>query len=589
MLLKKKLGAKIVFFFSTFVLVTILVLILFIYFEGKSYLRKNAFERIDYYSGIINKKNESELYNYENEILGLYNLVNQDSENYSKIISDFLLAYPAHYSKIGFCEAKSDSVIIFSKQRAFNGEIFNEKNVEPKEKYLSAFCDNKNPNQKKIRMQIDTTGREINYAAFSKDTEIGLLGIINTSDYLGKILAQIPELELDELLFVNWNGVILNATDKSLINKDISNKEEFKSAKKLEQYSEVLPGNKVLKWWYLSSIKVFIKVSIDFNGSMLKLDSFAINTLIYTFLIYSIFVLVILYLTNQFIGNLKKVTKVAGYVSQGDFSQKIDLKRHDELGLLINTFNDMVFNLDQSYNQLSDVNSELQKKITDLLKAQSALSEAQRLALIGETVAKVTHELQNKIGGIHIWIQNMESLEDLNDTSKLYLMEMKLAVNSLDKLLLNFKRFYRKPSLEIATADLSKLLNRVLFENKISVEEKNIFIKNLIEDSIHYDCDQNLIEELFSNLLINAIYFAPKNSEITITLKKTNKLIFEIMDQGLGIDKASLSKIFQPFYTTKSSGSGLGLAIVKNIVDAHNGKIVISNNKPNGTIVRIEL
>ncbi|KAF2511408.1 GHKL domain-containing protein [Flavobacterium zhairuonense] len=100
------------------------------------------------------------------------------------------------------------------------------------------------------------------------------------------------------------------------------------------------------------------------------------------------------------------------------------------------------------------------------------------------------------------------------------------------------------------------------------------------------------ITQLLFNLLINAIHASTKKSLIkTIIENDAQNIIIHIEDQGHGIPDEIKQKIFEPFFTTKNtkSGSGLGLSVVYGIVKNHNGKITVTNNKPNGAIFTISL
>src|SRR5690606_24240636 len=89
------------------------------------------------------------------------------------------------------------------------------------------------------------------------------------------------------------------------------------------------------------------------------------------------------------------------------------------------------------------------------------------------------------------------------------------------------------------------------------------------------------------NLVLNAIYFSPKDGRISLTLEEGRKKItLKIADEGPGIPQENLQKIFQPFYTTKTvgDGSGLGLSVVHGIIRSHRGSIDYQPNSPQGTI-----
>jgi signal transduction histidine kinase len=98
------------------------------------------------------------------------------------------------------------------------------------------------------------------------------------------------------------------------------------------------------------------------------------------------------------------------------------------------------------------------------------------------------------------------------------------------------------------------------------------------------------VRRLFINLINNSIEAMEENGRLEISFSQENNYcITEIIDNGKGISKQDMKKLFTPFHTTKQRGTGLGLSIVKKTVDEHNGKIEIRSKKGKGTRVRVYL
>ena len=287
--------------------------------------------------------------------------------------------------------------------------------------------------------------------------------------------------------------------------------------------------------------------------------------------------------------SLAEVTRVSNQVAAGDFSQKIKISRRDELGALIDSFNKMVDQLDESYGKLNRANVELANNIAELRRTRAELSRKERLALIGETISKISHEIQNKIGGVSIWVQNLEAIADEN--SRFYLNEMKQALNSFMKMLVNFKKFYREPQLNRTPVNMKDLMQKIIFGFSTEMEAKKVKVKTEWEDKagpMMLDAEQ--MKEVIENILMNAIYFSPSGGTIRVICRHRNGISrIAISDEGPGVSPEQLENIFQPFFTTKSSGSGLGLAISYNIVRAHGGKIYYESPPEGGARFVIEL
>ena len=103
--------------------------------------------------------------------------------------------------------------------------------------------------------------------------------------------------------------------------------------------------------------------------------------------------------------------------------------------------------------------------------------------------------------------------------------------------------------------------------------------------------DKIQLTQVVFNLIVNAIYFAPPKSTISVFLTiENNNVILKIADHGPGIPEESVSHIFDPFFTTKpvGEGSGLGLSVVHGIVQSHQGSIEVTPNTPTGTIFTLQ-
>lgn len=112
------------------------------------------------------------------------------------------------------------------------------------------------------------------------------------------------------------------------------------------------------------------------------------------------------------------------------------------------------------------------------------------------------------------------------------------------------------------------------------------------EDDLWLRADSVQLTQIIFNLLINAIYFSPKDGLVTVTAKSlNNEILLTISDEGKGFKKEDLEKVFQPFFTTKpqGDGSGLGLSVVHGIVASHKGSIVAKNNPNKGAKFIVKL
>ena len=144
-----------------------------------------------------------------------------------------------------------------------------------------------------------------------------------------------------------------------------------------------------------------------------------------------------------------------------------------------------------------------------------------------------------------------------------------------------FSSFARMPEAEIKLDNLSQTLKESfdLFSNSQTKINMKLFSQ---EKDIYYQFDRFQITQAFNNIIKNAIEAVSNipNPSISVNLfEKDNLIKFVVIDNGIGIDQKKISKLFEPYFTTKEKGTGLGLSIVKKIIEDHGGKIKIEKNK----------
>lgn len=166
-----------------------------------------------------------------------------------------------------------------------------------------------------------------------------------------------------------------------------------------------------------------------------------------------------------------------------------------------------------------------------------------------------------------------------------------LAKNMLQLTLLDREEI----ELEISTYSLVEQMNRVISTQENQAMEKNIEIEFQVpKKDIVIDGDEQRLEQVWTNIVSNAIKYTNDGGLITISMKKTSKEVeVSIEDTGIGMSKEVVSHIFERFYREDKArnveGNGLGLAIVKSIVDLHNGKIDILSQVDVGTVFIVKL
>ncbi len=216
------------------------------------------------------------------------------------------------------------------------------------------------------------------------------------------------------------------------------------------------------------------------------------------------------------------------------------------------------------------------------------MEHADRLSILGEITAGIAHELNTPLANILGFAELLKSKET----------EKTQASKDLDKIINSaiFSREVVKKLMffacempqNLGQTDLIPIIKEAMNLLDPTFKKQQITYKvNLPKSPVLMKADTVQLTQVIFNLVLNAIYFSPKNGVIKISLEETKKkIILKIADQGPGISPENVPKIFQPFFTTKNvgDGSGLGLSVVHGIIKGHRGTIDYQNNTPNGAI-----
>lgn len=237
--------------------------------------------------------------------------------------------------------------------------------------------------------------------------------------------------------------------------------------------------------------------------------------------------------------------------------------------------------------------------VTEAAEAERGLRRQESLAAVGQATAQVAHEIRNPLGSIRLGVSMLR--DSVNDQEGLNTIELvERGIKHLNKLVVDVAQFSRRKALEQASVDLNQLINHSLelVADKIKEKETPIEKRLAAERPVgHWDPDQ--LSQVMVNVIANAIDASPRDAAVTITtevasvsddagpVKKRARVT--IADQGSGMDKTTLDRIFEPFFSTKKRGTGLGLAIVKQIVEQHEGTINVASEPGKGTSFVIDL
>ncbi|WP_225931238.1 two-component system sensor histidine kinase NtrB [Leptolyngbya sp. 7M] len=227
--------------------------------------------------------------------------------------------------------------------------------------------------------------------------------------------------------------------------------------------------------------------------------------------------------------------------------------------------------------------------ITERRQTEKAL---ERLAEIGELAAMIVHEVRNPLTTVIMGLQSFQTLE-LSDRARLRLELALEEAERLQRLLNEILQYARCQKLDLAELELNTLIQEMLETIRTMPAAQGRLIKFTPVDPIRVLGDRDKLKQVFINLISNACEAVALGESITwkidaCQLQRT--VCVQIHNGGEPIPGDLLPRLTKPFFTTKSSGNGLGLAIVKQIVEAHNGELMIDSSESiGGTTVTVML
>ncbi len=224
-------------------------------------------------------------------------------------------------------------------------------------------------------------------------------------------------------------------------------------------------------------------------------------------------------------------------------------------------------------------------------QAQLELERSKRLSLVGQLAAGVAHEIKNPLasikGAADILADPASAESDKQDFSHILQSEVK----RIDTTVREFLDFARPQKPVLTRLDWSSAVAQTVRQFERQAADRGIKLTSEIEPNVVVHGDASKLHQILLNLLLNAAEACAAGGQIEISLCKgeSGSGRLTVSDSGQGICEDDLARVFEPFYTTKSSGSGLGLAVVKSIVDEHHGTISVASNVGEGTRFTVDI
>jgi two-component system, NtrC family, sensor kinase len=286
----------------------------------------------------------------------------------------------------------------------------------------------------------------------------------------------------------------------------------------------------------------------------------------------------------------------------------VEVKADGEIGELAHSFNAMREQLMKTVNELNELTQSLETKVqqrTEQLKAMNQkLFQSDRLASLGQLAASVAHEINNPIAGVlnlsmlieRIMLQDGIPKERVEEVRR-YLSQISSETTRVGRIVGDLLAFSRRSSPQRLRSNLNSIIIRTVSIIDHKLKLAGVELELILDDHLpEIKCDSSQIQQVIVNLIMNASEATHNrtNGKVTVrTSENANKksVRMEVRDNGDGIPVEYLTKIYDPFFTTKGEGKGvgLGLAVVYGIVEAHGGDIEVDTKVGEGTLFRVDL
>ena len=305
-----------------------------------------------------------------------------------------------------------------------------------------------------------------------------------------------------------------------------------------------------------------------------RISNFIINYINIIIILLCITSIIMILITRKTLKPLKIIEEQMGKINLEGNNEPINFEGHDEIGALVQQYNNMCQQLEIAANKL----------------ARNERENAWR-----EMARQVAHEIKNPLTPMRLNIEYLQMLWERKDPNfeanfKETLNSLLEQIETLSKIATAFSNYAKLPENTPISFDLSELLKSTI---KLYDVEKNISITLIYNEKEEWPlfADRNNLGRVFGNIIKNAIQaIGSDKGHIEVTLNKLRERYkVQISDNGCGIKDEDKNKVFFPNFTTKSSGMGVGLSVSQNIVQAMGGNITFSSKVGIGTVFIIDI
>nr|MDQ3349886.1 HAMP domain-containing histidine kinase [Acidobacteriota bacterium] len=281
-----------------------------------------------------------------------------------------------------------------------------------------------------------------------------------------------------------------------------------------------------------------------------------------------------LYMAERIADPVRRLTRATRRIARGDFDAQIAVKSADELRRLVDAFNSMA---------------------AELKAQRTQLERTHRLEAWAEMARQVAHEIKNPLTPIQLSAEHLRRVhadrgEPMGEVLESCVSSILGQVRLLRQISAEFSSFASSPTTRPAAVDVPELVADVVDPYRTGLAGRIEIVNRVSPPLPTAFVDRTLIGRSLANLVENALHAMPGAGVLTLDATADDRFVtLEVRDSGAGMDEDALARVFEPYFSTKTTGTGLGLPIARRNVELNGGTIEVESARGDGTLVRMRL
>ncbi len=233
----------------------------------------------------------------------------------------------------------------------------------------------------------------------------------------------------------------------------------------------------------------------------------------------------------------------------------------------------------------------VREKSNELELAHKEILQSEKLAALGHISAGMAHEIRNPLNSINLFAQILQTADGLDEENRGYVDKIIQEIERIDGILMQMLASSPDKDNLPLQVELPVVIDKVIDDWRARITRQNVELVLDVDRNVPFiEADALEIEQIFTNLIGNALYEMPDGGVLTISLhSNSEKVWFSVTDTGAGIPEENFKHIFDPFFTTKEKGTGFGLSVVMRIVTSCGGKVHAANLPGSGARFSVEI